>query len=117
MANLITAPFTGGGAFPVDERMEKSKAEMLTTNDNVMPENYLCLCKDDGQIYIYNKNNTFDEQTGKYRLFESGGGTDDYEQLINKPKFNGVTVEGSKESQDYNMTLSVQEIEKILYLD
>ena len=44
-------------------------------------------------------------------------GTNDYEQLINRPKFNGVTVEGSKESQDYNLTLSVQEIERILYLD
>ncbi|MBR2674980.1 MAG: hypothetical protein IKE52_05975 [Mogibacterium sp.] len=46
-----------------------------------------------------------------------GGGTDDYDLLKNKPKFNGITVEGNKESQDYNLTLSVQEIEKILYLD
>ena len=79
MANLITAPFTGGGAFPVDDRLEKSKAEMLATNDNVMPEVYLTVCKDDGQIYLYNKANPIDPQTGRYRLLEGGDGDKTFE--------------------------------------
>ena len=47
------------------------------------------------------------EITGGLSAPKERAGTNDYEQLINKPKFNGVTVEGSKESQDYNLTLSV----------
>lgn len=79
MANLITAPFIGGGAFPVDARMEKTKAEMLATNDNVMPDNYMAMCKDDGQFYLYNKANTLDPGTGKYRVFKGGGSPQYYE--------------------------------------
>lgn len=46
----------------------------------------------------------------------------DYEKLINKPSINGVEVSGDKVSKDYKLQdkmdeLSVQEIEKILYLD
>lgn len=71
MANLITAPFTGGGAFPVDERLQKTKSEMLNTNDNVMPDVYLCVCKDDKQFYLYDKENDTDPSTGKYRVFKA----------------------------------------------
>ena len=46
----------------------------------------------------------------------------DYNDLTNKPTINDVTVEGDKVSADYKLqhemdTLSVQEIERILYLD
>lgn len=46
-----------------------------------------------------------------------GGGTNDYNLLFNKPSLNGVPIQHDRESQDYKLTLSVQEIEKILYLD
>lgn len=51
-----------------------------------------------------------------------GQGTKDYNRLINKPTINSITVEGDKFGSDYNLqnkmeTLSIQEIEKILYLD
>lgn len=73
MANLITAPFTGGGAFAVDDRLTKSKAEMVATNDNLMPDKYMTVCRDDGQFYLYDKSNDADPETGKYRQMEGGG--------------------------------------------
>lgn len=47
--------------------------------------------------------------------------TGDYEELANKPKINSVEVIGAKAASDYNLqnkmdVLSVQEIERILYL-
>lgn len=42
--------------------------------------------------------------------------TNNYNDLFNKPRLNNVTIEGAKESEDYKLTLSVQEIEQILYL-
>ena len=117
MALNISAPFGRGGAFPIDETLVLTKAEMIAINDNKMPEKYFCICREDGQMYLYDKSATPSTETGKYVLFSGGGGTDDYELLENKPILNGVTVQGNKESQDYKLTLSVQEIEKILYLD
>lgn len=51
-----------------------------------------------------------------------GQGTKDYNRLTNKPTINAITVEGDKIGSDYKLqdkmdNLSVQEIEKILYLD
>lgn len=119
MALNIMAPFKRGGAFPIDDTLVLSKAEMLAVNDNTMPDKYFCVCSDNGKFYVYDKSAAPSAETGKYRLLEGGGGggTDDYELLENKPVLNGVTISGSKESQDYKLTLSVQEIEKILYLD
>ena len=47
--------------------------------------------------------------------------TDDYNDLINKPTINAVTVEGNKTGPDYRLQnkmeiLSQQEIERILYV-
>ena len=46
----------------------------------------------------------------------------DYEQAENQPKINGETVVGDKVGADYHLqdkmdVLTVQEIERILYLD
>lgn len=75
MALNIAAPFKRGGAFPIDEDLVLTKAQMKAVNDNVMPDIYIALCPDDGNIYLYKKNNTVDPDTGKYRLFESGSGS------------------------------------------
>lgn len=77
MALNITAPFKRGGAFPIDETLVLSKAEMLSINDNTMPDKYLTVCADDGQLYMYNKSNTIDAQTGRYRLYSGGSGNGD----------------------------------------
>lgn len=73
MALNIAAPFKRAGAFPVDEALVMTKAEMLAINDNTMPAKYFCICSEDGQIYLYDKEATPSATTGKYKLFEGGG--------------------------------------------
>lgn len=44
--------------------------------------------------------------------------TDDYNDLVNKPQIENVTLVGNKTMKQLGVdTLSVQDIEKILYLD
>lgn len=54
----------------IDDRMVLTKLEMLNMVTGRMPDNYICICKDDGKLYIYN--NTFEasESTGKFRQYE-----------------------------------------------
>ena len=67
----INAPFELGAAVPVDTRLTLSKAEMLTVNDNVWPDKYFTVCSDDGAIYLYDKTNEMDVETGKFRLLST----------------------------------------------
>jgi hypothetical protein len=46
---------------------------MKTVNDNLMPSKYFTVGQDDGYVYLYDKSNTVDPDTGKYRKFEGGG--------------------------------------------
>lgn len=71
MAIKINAPFELGAAVPVDIRLTLSKAEMLTVNDNVWPSKYLTVCSDDGAIYLYDKTNEMDVETGKFRILST----------------------------------------------
>lgn len=63
-------------ADPVDETLTLTKAEMRAVNDDLMPDKYFTVCKDDGKFYLFNKANDVDQTTGKFREF-SGGGTVD----------------------------------------
>lgn len=50
-------------------------------------------------------------------IYRAGGGTADYNLLKNKPEIEGVTLQGNKSFKELGLgMLSVQEIEKILYL-
>lgn len=71
---MINLPqgFKVGAAEAIDSRLTLSKAEMLAIKDNLMPTVYLAVCKDDNAIYIYNKNNSADSKTGKFRVYSSG---------------------------------------------
>lgn len=73
MALFITAPFERGGAFPLDKLTVLKLSEMKTVDDNTMPPVYFCVCEDDGKIYVYDKSNTADDTTGKYRVLDGGG--------------------------------------------
>lgn len=121
MALNIGAPFKRGGAFPIDETLVLTKAEMLAINDNTMPDKYFCICSDDGKLYMYDKTATPSAETGKYKLYGGGGGgTDDYEALINKPKINGYEVSGEKVSADYKLqgmmaAITSPDIDEIIY--
>lgn len=48
--------------------------EMLAVRDNGMPQLYLAYCLQDKNIYKYDKDNEIDPVTGKFRVFQSGGG-------------------------------------------
>lgn len=74
MAINVSQAFHRTSANPVDDTMALTKAQMLTVNDNLMPSKYLTVCQDDGFIYLYDKTNEADPETGKFRKFEGGGG-------------------------------------------
>ena len=75
---MISLPqgFKVGAAEAVDSRLTLSKAEMLATKDSLMPTVYLAVCKDDNAIYIYSKDNSIDPETGKFRVYEHGSGSE-----------------------------------------
>lgn len=58
-------------ANPIDTRLVLSKDEMFDAIDVKMPEVYFTVCRDDGNLYIYNKQNEIDPDTGKYRLVKA----------------------------------------------
>lgn len=70
---MISLPqgFKVGTAEAIDSRLVLSKNEMLAVKDSLMPQIYFAVCKDDNSIYIYNKANTIDPETGKFRLYNS----------------------------------------------
>ena len=74
---MISLPqgFKVGAAEAVDSRLTLSKTEMLTIKDSLMPAVYLAVCKADQAIYIYNKDNSVDPETGKFRVYENGSGS------------------------------------------
>ncbi len=74
MAINVSQAFHRTSANPIDETLALTKAQMVATNDNLMPPKYLTVCQDDGYIYLYDKSNSADVQTGKFRKFEGGGG-------------------------------------------
>lgn len=60
---------------PVDERLILSYNEMLSLNDNVMPEKYFAFCTDDNLLYYYDKNASASLKTGKFSPITVSGNT------------------------------------------
>ena len=89
---------------PIDSRLIMTKEQMRNAKDEWMPEVYFCICSEakiiQGQevysIYIYNKSNIFDPETGKFRIFAG-----DYEDLTSLPSINGMPVLGSEDGGHY----------------
>ena len=69
MSINVSQSFHRTSANPVDDTLTLSKAEMLAVNDNLMPNKYMTVCQDDGKIYVYDKTNTSDAETGKFRKY------------------------------------------------
>lgn len=57
---------------PIDSSMVLSKAEMLAIEDNKMPDVYFAVCKEDKQMYIYDKSATPNVTTGKFSVLSPG---------------------------------------------
>lgn len=115
MAIPLMSGFQIGGSDSVDSRLVLTKAEMLNMKDSGMPETYFCTDKETGEIYTYNKTNTADPTTGKFRKFTSGVSPE--KKTIVKTftsiiKTGGFVTNGGK---DYFYTINVpcQNIKKI----
>lgn len=74
MAIKVSQPFQRTSSNPIDETLTLTKAQMLTVNDNLMPNKYFTICQDDGFIYIYDKSNPADPETGKFLKLEAING-------------------------------------------
>lgn len=70
MAINLSQAFHRTSSNPIDETLALTKVQMLATVDALMPNKYMTVCQDDGKIYLYDKTNTSDETTGKFRVFE-----------------------------------------------
>lgn len=104
MAINLSQAFHRTSNNPIDDTLALTKAEMLTVNDNLMPNKYFTICQDDGKLYLYAKSNTPDASTGRFRVFEGGGsGTTDYEDLENKPSINEVELSGDLSASDLGL--------------
>ena len=81
---------------PIDTRLILSKAEMYTeryASDQTviaLPDHYMCVCKDDNQVYVYDSHNAVLAGTGKFRPAPGVTAGD------------GIKVEDSKVSIDLN---------------
>lgn len=75
MALQINDSFQINSAVPIDVRLVLSKNEMLNVDENLMPDVYFAICTD-GKFYLYNKTNSVDPSTGKFRVLEGGSSSD-----------------------------------------
>ena len=67
----------------VDSRILLTKEQMKNMVDAKMPDKYFCICLDDGNLYIYNKNATPNTVTGKFTSFNSDSITSEDELHLN----------------------------------
>ena len=68
MGIKLSTNFDIGAPVPVDSKLVVStKAGLTTINENIWPEGYLTICLEDKQLYIFNKTNEVDAETGKFR--------------------------------------------------
>ena len=67
----------------VDSRILLTKEQMKNMVDAKMPDKYFCVCLDDSNLYIYNKNATPNEVTGKFTSFNSYSITSEDELHLN----------------------------------
>lgn len=75
MAIKIADNLNYAGAKPDFVRQQYATfEEMAAVRDNTMPQLYLAYCLQDKNIYKYDKDNEVDPVTGKFRVFQSGGG-------------------------------------------
>lgn len=88
MAIVFPQGFDIASKEPVDSRLVMTKAQMLTKLKGDMPDNYLCVCSDDGKLYLWNS--AFDKNP-EYGRFKP------YEEIIDLPKVIDEAVEKEPE--------------------
>ena len=119
---LLDFPFVRQSSNPIDAVFVLTKAQMVSINDNLMPDAYFAVCKDDKKFYIYDKSATPSTETGKFKKLDGGGGggATSYLDLDDLPKINGVELTNNKTGGDLQLQdkmdeISNSEIDKIIY--
>ena len=80
-------------------------ATMAAFNENYLPNVFMACNEEDGQPYIFNRNNTVDATLGKWRPIEGGtGGSTSWDTLIGKPF---KDIDGNTFAVDENGILSI----------
>lgn len=80
-------------------------ATMAAFNENYLPNVFMACNEEDGQPYIFNRNNTVDATFGKWRPIEGGtGGSTTWDTLIGKPF---KDIDGNTFAVDENGILSI----------
>lgn len=69
----IKSNFTYNGSQPNFTRdIYQTKADMKAAKATRLPQMYVASCLEDGNVYVYNKSNEDDPETGKWRILKSG---------------------------------------------
>lgn len=58
--------FKIGTSEAIDSRLTLTKKEMKEMNDFFMPNVYIAICKENGELFLYNKTNELNENTGRF---------------------------------------------------
>lgn len=97
--------FKIGSRSAIDERILLTKAQMKTAHEKYMlPNQYFCVCLDDGKFYLYSADNELDAELGKYRPLED---TIDFKSEEFKKNFEDA-IEASEKIKEVN-----KEIEEV----
>lgn len=51
----------------------ETKAAMKAFNENWLPDVFMAICYEDHQIYLFDRSNDVDPETGRWRVFSGGG--------------------------------------------
>lgn len=117
MSIKINSNFQVGTPQPLDSRTVLSKEEMKNANENVFPEVYCAVCKDDGNIYTFNKSNEVDEQTGKFRLLDTTAIlTDDITPNVKIGSIDGAKIDAGTDISTILKNMLVQSIPPVVTL-
>lgn len=99
----VDLPFELQNNSPVDAKQNfKTLAEMKNFDERFLSDTAMCTCDEDGKLYIFNKLNTVDTTTGKWR--EVGASATD---LIEKDNTTAVSSKGVYEALYYKETITV----------
>lgn len=80
-------------------------ATMAAFNENYLPNVFMACNEEDGQPYVFNRDNTVDATLGKWRPIEGGtGGSVSWDTLIGKPF---KDIDGNTFAVDENGILSI----------
>ena len=102
MAINLATGFSIGSKDVIDERQVLTLNQMQNLDENVYPDNYFAICKDDGKLYLFNTNNVVDATYGKFRVLTGGTGGGDTTYVL--PPATDTTLGGVKVD---NVTITV----------